>query len=130
MAPKKPMDPWLLKHLETKTGGFRAAKWERCGTCEELILAGMDGDIAAPQVRVDPTPLTPLQEGLCAIAGRRTASLEIVGRSKITIHDRDPYAIGRPFQQPVVPHHRCGARFPGFIHRRPAGTQQNTEPPF
>lgn len=125
------MDPWLLKHLETKTGGFRAARWERCRDCEELTLVGLDGDIAAIKVRVDPTPLNPLQEALCAIAGRRTSSLTIgAARSKITIWDRDPLAIGKPLSEPVVPHHKCGARFPGFLYPKPTPPEQNQIPPF
>lgn len=135
-AQKKPaMDDWLKQQLETKTGGFRAARWDRCTTCNELTLHGMDADICAGMVIVDPTPLSPLQELACFTIGRETFTLK--PREKgYELSDRRPaYLYGpRPpdhGSKTIVPAHRCGARFPGFIKRPDTQeTRTNDQPDF
>lgn len=134
--PSKPgMDDWLKQQLETKTGGFRAARWGRCPNCSELTLHGMDADLCAGMVTADPTPLTPQQEHACMIFGRPTYTLKPRGNSH-ELNDRTgAYHYGsRPPDQhgkTIIPAHQCGARFPGFIPRpnKPQETT-NEHPPF
>lgn len=57
-------------------GTLRRAQTRECATCHALILTGLDDDIAAVAVRVDPNPLTPLGEALAHIDGLRTYSLQ------------------------------------------------------
>lgn len=129
MTAKQPIAPWLLKHLETKTGGFRAARWIRCKRCDQLTLVGMDADLAAIVVTVDPTPLTPELEKWMDAAKRRTFHARINGR-RVTLLDRSPGAVGTPCTEPVVPEHRCGARVPGFLKLAPKTEDTEQTPPF
>lgn len=123
------MPPWLLAQIETKTGGLRGARWHRCKTCQELILRGLDADLCAVIVDVDPTPLTPQQELWCALQGRRTYELAQLGR-KVTIWARCPYAIARPADYKIGPAHQCGMRYPGFLFTKPAPASTDQTPPF
>jgi hypothetical protein len=136
-APGKPaQDEWLKQLLETKTGGFRAAHWERCRNCDQLTLHGMDADIAAGMVTADPTPLSPLQELACIIVSRETYTLSPKKDSgAYELSDRQ--AAHRWGPRPpnhngrlIVPAHQCGARFPGFIPRPATKETTNEHPPF
>lgn len=137
-APKKAKKPgqdeWLKQLLETKTGGFRAAQWQRCPTCDQITLHGMDADICAGMATVDPTPLSPLQELACFIIGRDTYTLK--PREKgYELSDRRPaylYGPRPPDHQGkiIVPAHQCGARFPGFIQRPATKETTNDQPDF
>ena len=135
-AGKKPaMDDWLKAQLENKTGGFRAARWGRCTTCQELTLHGMDADICAGMVTADPTPLSPPQEHACFIVGRPTFTLKPRGTSYELSDRTGAYLYGpRPpdhHGKTVVPAHRCGARFQGFIPRPTTKeTSTNDQPDF
>lgn len=134
-APKKPgMDDWLKEQLETKTGGFRAARWGRCPICQELTLHGMDADLCAGMVTVDPTPLSTLQELACMIIGRPTYSIKERGTSYELNDRRDAYLYGtRPPDhrgKTIGPEHRCGARFPGFLKRPTTQETHHGHPPF
>ncbi|WP_422758275.1 hypothetical protein [Paenarthrobacter sp. C1] len=127
-------DDWLKTLLENKTGGFRAARWERCNTCQELTLHGMDADMCAGMVTADPTPLSPQQELACMIIGRPTFTLKPRGQA-YELHDRrDAHKHGpRPPDhkgRTVIPAHQCGARFPGFIQRPTTKETPNAEPDF
>lgn len=134
-APKKPgMDDWLKTQLENKTGGFRAARWGRCPTCNELTLHGMDADLTAGMATVDPTPLSPQQEHACMITGRETYSLKERGTSYELNDRRGAYRYGaRPPDhkgRTIVPAHKCGARFSGFIQRPDTQETHHGHPPF
>ena len=138
-APKKVgkksgQDEWLKQLLEQKTGGFRAARWGRCPTCNELTLHGMDADLTAGMATVDPTPLSPLQELACFITERETYSLKDRGNSYELNDRRGAYLYGpRPpnhHNKTIVPEHQCGARFPGFIPRPATKETTNAHPPF
>lgn len=136
-SPKKPgQDEWLKQLLETKTGGFRAATWQRCRNCNELTLHGMDADICAEMVTADPTPLNPQQELACFIIGRPTFTLTPrAGSTSYELSDRrTAYRYGpRPpdhGSRTIIPAHQCGARFPGFIKRPTTKETQGHEPPF
>jgi hypothetical protein len=127
-----PMPEWLHRLLETKTGGFRAARWQRCPKCDRITLHGMDADILAGMVTVDPTPINRQQEIWCALNNRPTYSLRIDADRKIEINDRPRQALGLEFRDPIVPEHQCGSEYPGFLDL-PAKHGANTagqEPPF
>ena len=134
-ASKPGMDDWLREQLENKTGGFRAARWGRCPACQELTLHGMDADLCAGMVTADPTPLSQQQEHACMIFGRPTFSLKPRGNSYELSDRTGAFLYGtRPPDgrgKTIVPQHKCGARFPGFI-QRPNQHQEtsNEQPPF
>jgi len=125
MPAKKPMDPWLKNLVESKTGGFRAAKWERCHHCNQITLTGINDDICAWTITVDPTPLTPQQELECLLSLRDTASATPHGKT-YDLHHRDAdmisdYPAGGPNTYgTVLPNHQCGNRYPGFLARNTA----------
>lgn len=124
------MDPWLRKILEEKTGGFRGAHLTKCPRCQDWTITGLDNDVAAFEVICDPSPLTPQQEYLCILAGRRTLDLQ-TGGGKIVLHHRDPYGLGTPSRYTVIPEHRCGARFPTInIRHTQTTTHTSTKAPF
>lgn len=129
--PQKPSMPaWLRAALETKTGGFRAARWRRCHTCHELTLTGLDNHLLAETATVDPTPITPEEEIAVILAGRTTYNLETYARTKIHLKRRDhAHGLGKPSRRPVVPEHRCGARYPGFLYP-PQQKDPTHAPPF
>lgn len=124
---------WLKQLLETKTGGFRAARWQRCPNCNQLTLHGMDADLAAGMATADPTPLTETQELACFITGRPTYTLTNRGTSYELNDRRGAYLYGpRPPNhkgRTIIPAHQCGARFPGFIPR-PHTKETTNDPPF
>jgi hypothetical protein len=77
---------WLARHLEA-TGKLgpdrigRAARSRHCKDCGQVILTGLDADLCAGVVRVDPAPLAPLGEALAQIAGRGTYTLRRAGNA-------------------------------------------------
>lgn len=123
------MDEWLRKLLEQRTGGFRSAHLTRCRLCGAWTIHGLDADTCAFEVDVDPSPLTPRQEMLCAVAGRRTYDLD-TGNQKILIHHRDAYTVATPSRLTVVPAHQCGATFPTVNIRQRTASQLPDTPPF
>lgn len=130
---KKPMPEWLQHVLENTTGGFRAARWQRCRKCEALVLHGMDNDMCAGMATVDPTPINRHQEIWCALHARPTYRARIDPDRKITLTYRDRYALGLECRDPVLPEHQCGSEYPGFLALPPKhGDPGNagTEPPF
>lgn len=113
-TPETGMPAWLVRALEEKTGGFRAARWIRCPHCHQLILEGLDDDICAFTVRADPTPITLEQEQLCATIGRPTYT--VTTGTRLELDRRTWRHLGYPSPlAPIVPEHRCGARFQTFL---------------
>lgn len=127
--PSAGMPDWLMRQIETTTGGLRNGRWKRCPRCNELTIQGLDADVAAFQVTVDPTPLEPKQEGWCVLNGRQTYAAEVIGK-KVILNDRDPYAIARPSYYRILPEHVCGHRYPGFLVKRPDTGQDKQTAPF
>lgn len=127
--PKKtpgPMPKWLIQAIETKTGGFRSARWTRCPKCQQIILQGLDDDIAAFTVQADPTPINPRQETACRLTARPTYAVT-EGR-QIELDRRDRWSTGKPSpDRPIIPAHKCGARFPGFLLPKQKRTQGATD---
>lgn len=110
----------------------RKASLAPCPTCRQPVLTGVDAAIVGIPVTVDPTPLSPQQELAATMAGRPTYSLRISpGRAEI--EDRDRYAICKPHPtgRPIVPAHRCGARFPTHLQqwRTTARNSHPDDPP-
>lgn len=106
---------WLAHHLEETAGapvGARYAKPRYC-RCGRLTVVGLDADVLAFTVRVDPTPLTPAGELAAAITGRPTYELaSLVGR--LVLDRREPdHLTGRPpfpgATYDVLPAHDCAA---------------------
>lgn len=128
------MPQWLVDALDQKNPprNPRTAVWTRCRNCDEIILVGLDADILAQDATVDPTPLDAAQELICALTGRPTYTAQVRGQSveiwyrQISI-ERPPNAAGT---WPVVPTHKCGARFPGFLIPPEPERNTNREPPF
>lgn len=136
--------PWDVVHhhlinagLMTTDGTTRRARATSCPRCNARILTGLDADLAAVQVHVDPLPLTPLAEALAILAGRRTAAL-VSREGRLVLNYRDSWRItGSPAGTPgqdVYAEHLCGTR-PGWpstatTHARPAAASYAGAPPF
>ncbi|PPH95152.1 hypothetical protein C5C95_16990 [Rathayibacter sp. AY1B7] len=114
---------------------------DQCPRCSQPVLIydwdDIDGVFLGP-ARVDPTPITPLDEVACTILDRPTYLLEktIVGthrlsrRWAITLRRHTPYAIA------ILPAHQCGARYPttladiGDVSIDELDTPPSSTPPF
>lgn len=93
------------------------ATWTRCRKCSEVVLTGLDDPVLAAPAMIDPTPLTPLQDLTCALTHRTTYRLLQAGtETRISCRDQwnRHHPAGAPGKPPIVPAHRCGARFPSF----------------
>lgn len=99
------------------TGASRKAQI-RVHSCHAPILAGLDADVAALSVAVDPYPLTPLGEVEALRDSRRTYDLR-----QMRLDRRDHWTIpGHPPspRHPVVAEHRCGHPIPDDWKAPPA----------
>ena len=100
----------------TVTGASRKARIRVHPRCHQPILAGLDADVAALSVAVDPYPLTPAGEVWALQSGRRTYAL-----SRGALERRDRWSIpGRPPSPklPVLAEHACDSPVPPQ-HRAP-----------
>lgn len=89
----------------------RAAQAGLCGNCRAPIMRGLDGDVAAFLVTVDPNPLDPLGEALALLAGRATFELRWQ-HGRYELEHRDAWSItARPAgthpRLDVVAAHTC-----------------------
>lgn len=107
----------LAAHIANVTGqDHRAAGSHdravprRCPHCHALTLVGLDAEVAALSVRVDPGSLTVRDEATALLTGRRTFVLR-PHRDRWVIRHRDRWAIaGHPAGTVhVVAEHHCGA---------------------
>jgi len=98
------MPEWLERR---KAEYARAAQLRVCKKCGAPVLAGLDADIAALKVQIDPTPVDAVGEALAVLAGRGTYELHR-SRHGHQIHARYPWNITAPRKRPVYPGHRCG----------------------
>lgn len=119
------MPRWLADHLETEQGaepGARYAKARRC-KCAAMTLQGLDADVAALHVTVDPEPLNIEGELAALLTTRRTYTLRPVNTSSGKIRHElthrpswritgTPPRIGAPYD--VLVSHRCGAPMGAF----------------
>lgn len=122
---------WLAAEIRAEhPNGFRTiAVWTRCRRCAAIILTGLDDPCVAANAAVDPTPLTPTGELVCALEHRPTYRLHLQGTgARIQArHTWQPPAGGHP---PVVPAHNCRHRFPGFILQPAPERPDHAKPPF
>ena len=92
----------------------RRVRRARCPTCGRLVLRGLDADVAAGDVMVDPTPLTAIGEWVITLRGGVTYSLSTITSDRQELDDRDQW---RRLVHPstdsgvvVVPGHECRPR--------------------
>lgn len=98
----------MPKWLEEKKAEYaRTAQLRLCKHCGAPILRGLDADIAALKVDIDPTPITETGEALALLQGRGTYELHR-SRHGPTICHRAEWNISAPRRRPVYPAHRCG----------------------
>lgn len=102
----------MLEAQGRMVGGVtRAATARTCRDCGAPVLAGLDGDVAAVTVRVDPAPLDAAGEALAVLGGRGTYSLRRSGR-RFELDRRDPFHMRTPAgtsTYDVCAEHRCGS---------------------
>lgn len=123
---------WITEQLKAnrKPTYRRAAAFTRCPRCKQIILTGLDDDWCAFNVQADPTPINDHQESACATIKRPTYAADI-SRRNIELDRRPFLAHGKPSSSPILPGHRCGARFPTFLYPPESITPGATnEPPF
>jgi|GEM_PF-3096392 len=115
--PDDELPAWVREQLAIAAWPIsRKAHFERCPNCNALILRGLDHDVCAINVTVDPTPITRHLEVACIIAGRPTYTpWKVPGGYELT--RRDPF-FDTDTPRPILPAHQCGARFPGFLTPR------------
>lgn len=109
------MNPTLARELQRNAarGNSRAAGTYACPGCRAVILRGLDADVAALTVTVDPAPLTLLGEVLALARGRTTYDLTRRG-GRYELDPRNPSHIKkRPASEfHVAPEHKCGNPLP------------------
>jgi len=83
----------------------RKARIGRCRSCRRNLLQGLDEDLGAFQVSVDPKAVSLAGEAVAAILGLGTYMLR---NSKL--YRRDPWQVagGDPMFGTIVVEHRCG----------------------
>lgn len=99
-----------------KPVGGRTARPDRCRHCKAPILRGLDENLCAFQIAVDPAPLAAIGEVLALLDGRSTVTAHR-DRSNIILTRRNQWAISRhPAGQPdrvqpydVLAEHHCGS---------------------
>jgi hypothetical protein len=111
---------WMARVLADRDGAPLGARYAapRLHHCGAWTLVGLDDDTLAFTARVDPTPLTPVGELACVLAGRPTYDLTRRGTRRV-LDARDDHALrARPPAAPgarydVLPAHRCHQPVPG-----------------
>jgi hypothetical protein len=106
---------WLARG---RGGATRAAGIRLCPKCRAPILTGLDADMCALTVRVDPTPLTELGEAVALLQGRMTYNLAS-GPSRKELDQREAHHIGAPRKSPVLAQHRCHQPLDAFAAPAP-----------
>jgi hypothetical protein len=113
----------------------RAAQMRLCKKCGSPVLVGLDADIAALKVEIDPTPINAVGEAVALLAGRGTYELH-AARGARQIHCREEWNVRAPRTRPVFPGHRCGQPLDAHLdttHPRtaaPAAATPDDTPPF
>jgi hypothetical protein len=104
----------------TSRGTTRKAQVRRCGGCGRVILSGLDGDVLAFDVDVDPTPLSEAGEEATVASGRVSYGLSTVGRPDLNWRGR--WHVGKPagFGRVVLAQHVCGEPVPRGWRAPPA----------
>jgi hypothetical protein len=124
---------WLAAEIHAAhPNSFRTlAVWTRCARCAAIILTGLDDPVVAASASVDPSPLTPTGELVCALENRKTYRLHHFGTTaRIQARDKYQPPAGTKNKPPIVPAHRCDHRFPGFTIQPAPERPANDNPPF
>ncbi len=136
------VEPWLKRHLQA-TGAWNADGYSRRVTCrrcrcDQLILAGLDGDMCALPVDADPAPLDAFGEMLARLGGRSTYALRT--RPYLRLTRREAYGIryspaGDPGSRfDVLAAHACGQQtnLPAVrsVHATKVAPPIPVDPPF
>lgn len=112
-----PSTPPAHPYTWVEKAGPRTAKLTRCHDCRRPVLSGLDEDLGAFQVVVDPTPLTALGEALVLLDDRRTVAARRHGQTGLVLDRRGqwhisahPAGTGKPWRpSDVLPTHQCGS---------------------
>lgn len=109
----------------------RQAKYMHCPKCGDIVLRGLDDEYCAVDALADPTPLTARTEYACYLVGRTTYNAITRGQT-FELGARMLRWVRAPelTSWPVIPQHRCGARFPGCIIPSESAPTYNSDPPF
>ena len=103
----------------------KRAELDTCPQCGSSILITNWDDLQAIEVtpyRVDPTALTTEDETVCIIIGRPTYLLEENMARNWSLSRRGPHEMSYPVSPrliAVLPHHKCGARYPNELTKPP-----------
>lgn len=90
--------PWLEATRERLT---RRTRQDTCRHCGRPILVGLDADMCALIVHVDPHPISPVLEYIHLLAGGHSYDL-----THSELHYRDPHYLQRR-DNPVHLSHQC-----------------------
>lgn len=126
------MPKWLE---ERKAEYARLAQLRLCKKCGAAVLRGLDADVAALKVEIDPVPITETGEALALLQGRGTYELHR-SRHGLAICHRADHNIRAPRRRPVYPTHRCGQQLAehtddSWAQTAPERAQAPTdEPPY
>lgn len=128
------MPQWVTDQLndDTLSMPHRNAIFTRCPRCQDITITGLDANILAQHATADPTPLDATQELACALTNRPTYTAQLRGTT-LTIWYREIHIEkppNTPGTWPVIPAHRCGQRFPGFLIPAQPERTKDAPPPF
>lgn len=104
-----------------------------CPRCRCLVIRALDAPVCAFDIRLDPEPLTQLEELTALLSGRMTYDLiHIAGHHEIAYRDQWRMKSRR---NPVLATHRCPGRIPATIAipLKPSttkGDRYDQRPPF
>lgn len=118
---------WLLTKIRE---GHRGAWLEACPHCGQPVLAGLDRDVCALMVRVDPTPVfDPSLEGQAILAQRRSYDL-VREPKRAVLYVRDPWNMGKNY--PCFLDHQCDnpVPMPAGHHGSPKKSAGTGRPPY
>ncbi|GLY81857.1 hypothetical protein [Actinoallomurus iriomotensis] len=87
-----------------------------CGRCRCAVIHALDAPVCAFEVRLDPEPLTEIEELQALMSGRMTYDLIRVGHHH-EIAYRDQWRI-RKRKYPVLVTHQCPGRIPATVATR------------
>lgn len=106
---------WIADQLQANQSNRtrRTAKYQYCDKCGDITLTGLDHDTAAFTATTDPTPLTTQTEMLAILTDRTTYDAwRIPDGYKLELRDQTNMG---DRTHPILPAHKCGHRFPGFL---------------
>ncbi|GAA1994241.1 hypothetical protein GCM10009799_20420 [Nocardiopsis rhodophaea] len=123
------MQQWLKERREAAA---RAAQLRICRKCKEPVLVGVDADMCALTVQIDPTPITEVGEAVALMEGRGTYDL-LAGKGRREIHHRAEWNIRAARRGPVFAAHRCHRPMTDHLDtthtHRPANPGTDTDTP-